>query len=110
MSASAQGWRWITQKESPNGLIIIQQSQPKYIDQVSAASGQPACQGCHLIAVGGQQAVSSFGLPSVCNCKTLAVQLSLTQPGHLTLCRSVYQPGGNFQTACSCKATAAHIP
>lgn len=26
-----QGWRWITQKEAPNGLVILQQSQPKYI-------------------------------------------------------------------------------
>ena len=28
-----QGVRWIVSKEARNGLVIIQQSQPKYIDQ-----------------------------------------------------------------------------
>ena len=30
-----QGVRWIVSKEAKNGLVIIQQSQPKYIDQAS---------------------------------------------------------------------------
>ena len=34
-----QGVKWIMAKEAPNGLRIIQQSQPKYIDQARA----PAC-------------------------------------------------------------------
>ena len=29
-----QGVKWIISKEAPHGLKIIQQSQPKYIDQV----------------------------------------------------------------------------
>lgn len=29
-----QGVKWIINKETPNGLQIIQQSQPKYIDKV----------------------------------------------------------------------------
>ena len=29
-----QGLRWITSREAPHGLVVIQQSQPKYIDQV----------------------------------------------------------------------------
>ena len=29
-----QGIRWILNREEPNGLRVIQQSQPKYIDQV----------------------------------------------------------------------------
>ena len=32
-----QGWRWITQKEGPNGLVILQQSQNKYLDKVRAS-------------------------------------------------------------------------
>lgn len=29
-----QGIKWIINREAANGLVIIQQSQPKYIDQV----------------------------------------------------------------------------
>lgn len=29
-----QGLKWIMNREAANGLVIIQQSQPKYIDQV----------------------------------------------------------------------------
>ena len=29
-----QGLRWIASRESANGLVIVQQGQPKYIDQV----------------------------------------------------------------------------
>ena len=29
-----QGLRWITSRESAHGLVIVQQGQPKYIDQV----------------------------------------------------------------------------
>ena len=35
-----QGIKWIMNRELPNGLKIIQQSQAKYIDTVSL---QPAC-------------------------------------------------------------------
>ena len=29
-----QGLRWIVSRESANALVIVQQGQPKYIDQV----------------------------------------------------------------------------
>lgn len=29
-----QGVRWIMKREEPNGLVIIQQGQPKYLDKV----------------------------------------------------------------------------
>ncbi len=43
-----QGIKWIINKEQANGLVIIQQSQPKYIDQVRARC--PASCGCGCAA------------------------------------------------------------
>lgn len=34
-----QGIKWILKREEANGLRVIQQSQPKYIDAVGATSG-----------------------------------------------------------------------
>jgi hypothetical protein len=31
-----QGIKWILNREAANGLVVIQQSQPKYIDKVGA--------------------------------------------------------------------------
>jgi dynein heavy chain len=34
LSPASQGIKWIKNREEPNGLVIVQQSQPKYIDKV----------------------------------------------------------------------------
>lgn len=34
MLCALQGIKWIKNHEEPNGLVIVQQSQPKYIDKV----------------------------------------------------------------------------
>jgi dynein heavy chain len=39
-----QGIKWILNREGANGLVVIQQSQPKYIDKVGRALGP--CRAC----------------------------------------------------------------
>jgi dynein heavy chain len=36
-----QGIKWILNREEPNGLVVIQQSQAKYIDKVSSSACNP---------------------------------------------------------------------
>lgn len=43
-----QGWRWITQKEGPNGLVILQQSQSKYLDKVHINHMRLPCFACRV--------------------------------------------------------------
>lgn len=38
-----QGIRWIINRESPSGLVVIQQSQPKYIDKVHGGTAMAGC-------------------------------------------------------------------
>ena len=36
-----QGIQWIIRREQPNGLVIMQQSQPRYIEQVVTTRPSP---------------------------------------------------------------------
>ena len=40
-----QGIQWIIRREQPNGLVIMQQSAPHYIEQVALARAPPALMG-----------------------------------------------------------------
>ena len=40
MPIPPQGIKWITNREGPNGLVVLQQGQPKYVDKVLAAIEQ----------------------------------------------------------------------
>lgn len=66
-----QGIKWIINKEQANGLVIIQQSQPKYIDQVRAR--HPALCGCGGAATSGFAALEASNVFSWC-CHELAMQ------------------------------------
>jgi dynein heavy chain, axonemal len=39
-SPKPQGIKWVTNREGPNGLVVLQQGQPKYVDKVLAAIEQ----------------------------------------------------------------------
>ena len=40
LATPPQGIKWIKNREGPAGLVILQQSQPKYVDKVMACIEQ----------------------------------------------------------------------